>query len=514
MREVVLDTETTGLNNNGRVCDGHRVVEIGCVELVDRKITGREFHVYLNPCRNVDPKAVKIHGLTNDFLKDKPLFKDVADEFLSFVNGSTVVIHNALFDLSFIDQELRLVGRPPINVSNVVDTLKIARDLLPSIKHSLDALAYFFGVDTTRKTHGALLDAKILSSVYISMMNTITKFAKPGPRDHEHMFTTYVRTKTVFKSRLKDLKPSEYQTVKIYVYELDKLGCNNGPLLYGLREKGEIWYDNNGNFRAQHEGPIDPQLLERTRKPEKIKVPLTPLYRYMRDQLKHVSLKVAEKDTPVYFKAFLKHREEELDAFFTVDAFSGRVHTPVVNLKHDLREHLRFFGEPLVSLDVRQMQPTILAKVLHDSIGDNPLSNAVFSGEDVYDLLQKKDSSLRSRADAKKFMFQLIFGKPMNGIGRMFNGDIRWVDWINHYKSNREPRNPHSDDRHTNLAWLLQYNEVKIMCFIWERLWKKNIPFLTIHDDILCRSCDQDEVFKVMNEELKRHFKYFSIRVE
>lgn len=515
MREVVLDTETTGLNDNGRVCAGHRVVEIGCVELIDRKATGREFHVYLNPGCSVDPKAVKIHGLTNEFLADKPLFKDVVDDFLKFVNGSTIVIHNALFDLAFIDQELRFIGRPPLAVANVIDTLKIARDLLPSIKHTLDALSHFFGVDKTpRKIHGALLDAKILSDVYISMMEIIAKFANGPPTNREHMFTTYVRTKTVFKSRLKDLKESDYQTVKVYVYELDKLGCNNGPLLYGLREKGEIWYDNNGNFRAQRDGPIDPQLLERTRKPDKIKVPLTPLHRYMMDQLKHVELVIPEKKMPAYFKAFVKHREEQLDAFFTIDAFSGRVHTPVVNLKHDLREHLRFHGKPLASLDVRQMQPTILAKVIYESIGDNPFSKAVFSGEDVYDLLQKRDRSIRTRGDAKKFLFQLIFGKPMNGIGRMFEGDIRWVDWINDYKSRREPRNPHSDDRHTNLAWLLQYNEVKIMCFIWERLWKRNIPFLTIHDDILCRPCDQDEVLKIMNEELKRHFKYFSIRVE
>lgn len=343
-------------------------------------------------------------------------------------------------------------------------------------------------------------------------MTQINKSTELRRDDREHMFTTYVRTKTLFKARLKDLK--DYDTVKIYTYELDKLGCNDGQLLYDLRLRGEIWYDNNGNFKAIRDGPIDCTLLDRTRKPEKVKMPLTDLHRYMRDQLNHVELNVPEKDIPVYFKAFLKHRGEQLDSFFTVDAFSGRIHTPVVNLKHDLREHLRFHGEKLTSLDVKQMQPTILAKVLLESIGDNPLSNAIFNGEDVYDLLLKKDRSLKTRADAKKFMFQLIFGKPTGNTGRMFAGDIRWVDWINHYKSSREPRNPHQNERHTNLAWLLQYSEVKVMCFIWERLWKKNIPFLTIHDDILCRPCDQDIVFKIMNEELKKHFKYFSIRVE
>lgn len=176
MREVVLDTETTGLSNNGEVCAGHRVIEIGCVELIDRKITGREFHTYLNPGCGVDPKAVKIHGLTNKFLSDKPVFKDVADDLLKFIDGSSVIMHNAPFDLSFLDQEFRLIGRPPLATGNVVDTLQIARDLLPGIKHTLDALASFFGVNIKRESHGALLDARILSKVYVAMMRIIMKF--------------------------------------------------------------------------------------------------------------------------------------------------------------------------------------------------------------------------------------------------------------------------------------------------------------------------------------------------
>jgi DNA polymerase-3 subunit epsilon len=513
MREIVLDTETTGLCNNDVVCRGHRVIEIGCVELVDRKITGREYHTFVKPDRDVDPKAVKIHGLTTKFLSTKPCFKDVVDEFLAFVGGCTLVIHNAPFDMAFLDQELSFVGYPPLTGNvKVVDTLWIARRTLPRIRHTLDSLATFFNVKLARNgSHGAIIDARILSRVYLSMMYTGQSF-ELRRQHHEDVLTTYIRTKTVFKGRLKDLK--DYDTVKIYTYELEKLDRNNGPLLFALRARGEIWYDNNGNFKAVEDGPIDIRLLERTRKPEKIKVPLTDLHRYMRDQLMHVDLDVPEKDIPVYFKAFLKHREEQLDTFFTVDAFSGRIHTPIVNLKHDLREHLTFYGEKLSSLDVKQMQPTILAKVLCESIGPNPFSDAVFTGEDVYDLLMKKDRSLRSRADAKKFVFQLIFGRPSSNMGRMFSGDIRWVDWINRYKSSREPRNPHQKDRHTNLAWLLQYNEVKIMCFVWERLWKKNIPFLTIHDDVLCRPCDRDVVFGVMNEELKKHFKKFSIRVE
>lgn len=326
----------------------------------------------------------------------------------------------------------------------------------------------------------------------------------------EHFFTTYVRTKNVFKHRLKDLK--EYGTVKIYMYELDKLGVNHGPLLYHLREKGEIWYDSKGNFKAVKNGPTDPSLLERTRKRDKVTAELTPLHIYMREQLMSVELQSSSPDISVYFKAFMEHRKVQLEAFFTVDAFSGRVHTPIVNLKGNLRHSLRLAGEAIVSLDVKQMQPTILAKVLLDCIGNNSFSEAIFKGVDVYVLLQTC-AGLATRAEAKIMLFRLIFGKPMDDIGRMFKGDTVWVDWINTYKTKTEPKNPHKEDTHTNLAWLLQFSEVQVMSCIWERLRKLSIPFLTIHDDILCRLSDKDKVYGIMEEELGKHFVSFTITV-
>lgn len=509
-REIVLDTETTGLNDNGAIFVGHRVIEIGCVEVMNGKITGREFQTYLNPGRDVDPRAVDIHGITTKFLKDKPSFKKIAKKFLDFVTESVLVIHNAPFDMSFLNQELSLSGFPPLQekIRGVVDTLALSRKNLPGRKHNLDTVAAFFNVETRGdKAHSALLDARILAKVYLKLK---ARCHLESNFSREHILTTYIRTKTVFKNRLKDLK--DYETVKVYLYELDKLGANNGFLLNSLRSRGEIWYDNNGNFKALRDGPIKTELLERTRKREKIKVPLTALHRYMRDQLFHIDITLPEKEIPVYFQAFLKHREEDINPFFTVDGFSGRIHTPVVNLKHDLRKHLLFFGEPLVSLDVKQMQPTILAKVLNENIGDNPFSNAIFSGEDVYDLLEKRNRMIKNRAEAKKFLFHLIFGKPVD-MGHVMDGDNKWVDWVNFYKSSREPRNPHSSDMHTNLAWLLQYKEVFIMSFIWERLWKNKIPFVTIHDDVLCREEDKDTVLGIMNEELRRHFKKCSVRV-
>lgn len=324
----------------------------------------------------------------------------------------------------------------------------------------------------------------------------------------EHFFTTYVRTKTVFKRRLKDLK--DYDTVRIYIYELVKLGVNDGRLLYHLKETGQIDYDDKGNFKALRDGPVDPSILERTRRRERVKVELTDLHRYMRLQLMDVELPSKSDDVSVYFKAFLAHRHNQLESFFTVDSFSGRVHTPVVNLKGHLRRLLKLRGEPIVSLDVKQMQPTILAKVLLDNVGVNSFSTAIFNGEDVYVLLQRS-SHLTSRSDAKLLLFRLIFGKPMDDIGKMFKGDTAWVKWINSYKSRIEPLNPHKEDRHTNLAWLLQYSEVQVMTGIWTRIKQMGLPFLTIHDDVLCRQQDRDTVYDIMHSELKTHFVSFKI---
>lgn len=326
----------------------------------------------------------------------------------------------------------------------------------------------------------------------------------------EHFFTTYVRTKTVFKKRLKDLK--DYDSVRIYLYELKKLGVNHGPFLYHLKTLGEISYDDRGNFRAMHKGPVDPSLLERTKKNKRVPVELTALHRYMRDQLLYVEL-IDCPDTSVYFKAFLEHRETQIEAFFTVDSFSGRVHTPVVNLKGDYRKMIRLCGDPVVSLDVKQMQPTILAKVLLDAVGPNSFSDSIFSGEDVYVLLMRSGAA-STRAEAKTTLFKLIFGKPMNDISKMFIGDTKWVDWINSYKSKPEPKNPHKRDLHTNLAWLLQYNEVQVMSEVWQGLMDRRIRFLTIHDDVLCRAVDRDTAFAVMERVLKKHFPKFHINVD
>ncbi|EHL30256.1 DNA polymerase III subunit epsilon [Legionella drancourtii] len=168
MRQIVLDTETTGIGHE----QGHRVIEIGCVELIDRKLTGRHFHVYLNPERLVDEGAFRVHGISDEFLQDKPLFADKVSEFLQFVGGAELIIHNAAFDMGFLNSELRHVQwkKKLEDYCDVFDTLTYARDKFPGQRNSLDALCKRFGIDHfNRQLHGALLDAEILAFVYLAM---------------------------------------------------------------------------------------------------------------------------------------------------------------------------------------------------------------------------------------------------------------------------------------------------------------------------------------------------------
>jgi DNA polymerase-3 subunit epsilon len=168
MRQIILDTETTGLDPTV----GHRIIEIAAVEIVNRRLTDRHFHQYINPERDSEEAALQIHGLTREFLSDKPKFREVVDRFLEFVSGAELVIHNAAFDIAFIDYELRLLDREPIATccANVVDTLKMAREMHPGKRNSLDALCERFYVDNSARTlHGALLDAQLLAEVYLAM---------------------------------------------------------------------------------------------------------------------------------------------------------------------------------------------------------------------------------------------------------------------------------------------------------------------------------------------------------
>ncbi len=174
MRQIVLDTETTGIDP----AEGHRIIEIGCVELMERQLTGRNYHVYINPDREVEAEAITVHGITNEFLADKPRFAEIADEFFEFIKGAELVIHNAPFDVGFIDHELGMLNKrrqapalgPVRDHCRILDTLVMAREMHPGQRNSLDALCKRYDIDNGHRVlHGALLDAEILADVYLAM---------------------------------------------------------------------------------------------------------------------------------------------------------------------------------------------------------------------------------------------------------------------------------------------------------------------------------------------------------
>ncbi|AKS42240.1 DNA polymerase III subunit epsilon [Wenzhouxiangella marina] len=195
MRQVVLDTETTGLEHR----EGHRIIEIGCVEMIERRLTQRNFHVYINPERPVEGGALEVHGITDEFLADKPKFADVAEEFLDFIRGAELIIHNAAFDVGFLNAELeRLDGELNTTVeavASVLDTLVLARELHPGQRVGLDALCKRYEVDNSnRELHGALLDAELLADVYLAMtggqVDLCLDLGGDGPEDGEDELVT------------------------------------------------------------------------------------------------------------------------------------------------------------------------------------------------------------------------------------------------------------------------------------------------------------------------------------
>lgn len=186
MRQIVLDTETTGLETS----DGHRIIEIGCVEIIDRRLTGKHYHVYINPERQVDEGAFKVHGISDEFLADKPVFDSIINDFLDFISDSELVIHNAAFDMGFLNHELNLAGRGPRPLESkcsVLDTLLMAREKHPRQKNNLDALCRRYDIDNSKRDlHGALLDAEILALVYLAMTGGQSDMFSLDPLDQKN----------------------------------------------------------------------------------------------------------------------------------------------------------------------------------------------------------------------------------------------------------------------------------------------------------------------------------------
>jgi len=210
MRQIVLDTETTGLDPK----QGHRVIEIGCVELVGRKLTGNNYHQYLQPDRESDEAALEVHGITTEFLQDKPRFADAVDGFLEYIRGAELIIHNAPFDVGFLDHELKMAGEQYGSIDtycNIIDTLVMARKMRPGQKNNLDALCKHYDVNNThRELHGALLDSEILAEVYLMMTGgQVTLMLDSGQEETQSGAVIEQRRLSTDRERLTVIKADE-----------------------------------------------------------------------------------------------------------------------------------------------------------------------------------------------------------------------------------------------------------------------------------------------------------------
>ena len=232
MRQVVLDTETTGLDPQ----QGHRVIEIGCVEIQNRRLTGRHFHQYLNPDREIDEAAIEVHGITSQFLADKPRFGQVEANFLEFVSGAELVIHNAPFDIGFLDHELKLSGSGQGKMANfcaILDSLLLARDKHPGQRNNLDALCKRYGVDNTqRDLHGALLDAEILADVYLLMTSGQSSLSLREEQEEQ----------SVAARRDRKFDPNR-PSLRIVAASADELECHEACLneIDEASDSGSLW---------------------------------------------------------------------------------------------------------------------------------------------------------------------------------------------------------------------------------------------------------------------------------
>jgi len=234
MRQIVLDTETTGLETS----QDHRIIEIGCVELVGRKLTGRHYHQYINPQRKVDEGAMEVHGITDQFLEDKPLFDQVAREFLEFVDGADLVIHNAPFDVGFINHEIaKLSGKYQVIETScrIIDTLALARQKHPGQKNNLDALCKRYGVDNSaRDLHGALLDAEILADVYLLMTGgqVNLNISDQSTSDSGEVNTaSSIRRLSEDRTPLRVVKPSD-EELNLHQQKLDAINKSSGACIW------------------------------------------------------------------------------------------------------------------------------------------------------------------------------------------------------------------------------------------------------------------------------------------
>jgi len=327
-------------------------------------------------------------------------------------------------------------------------------------------------------------------------------------------FMIFVRTQMFFRSRLKGID----QDLKIYLSAKEIEGFFPYPRYDRSREiaslvnAGELKITEDTStttgkkifkYEALKPGEMDIRYI----KPAPPKN--DPLLKAMKRNLRAVTLVPGSPSTP-YFNAFLKFKDRFIDVFFSEDQFCGRIHTPVSNFHAEYRENIMIDGRKTVSFDVATMQPLLLGKILRDQIGENEFSGWIDSGKDIYCELQQR-AGLETRDQGKKRFFEMLFSKPSDQLATMF-GNAPWITWINDFKAKPLPGNPHNQTKpHSNLAWLLQTTEVKLMRKVWELLAKNNIPFLSVHDEIIVPIDQGPKAETIFRNVLKKEFTTFKL---
>lgn len=336
----------------------------------------------------------------------------------------------------------------------------------------------------------------------------------------QRAFMAYVRTLQFMKTRLKGIDEGEAvhinqkeieQRFFIYPEQYRKIELNK-LIAAGELEISEQFNQTTGRkilmYRAVNpdQWPIELRLI----KPKETNYGTQT--KLMQRCLMLISLPPGAPSTP-YFDFFLQNRNNYLDYFFTVDAFAGRVHTPVTNFHRTHRPNILIEGSKTIGLDVTTMQPLLLGKVLQERIGANEYSNWIESGEDIYIMLQKA-AKLETRDQGKKRFFEILFAPPSNSLADMF-GAAEWITWINSYKRAFEPRNPHSKAKtYSNLAWLLQSTEVLTMRKVWQSLNEAGIPFLSVHDEIIIKEQDRHPAESLFRRVLDHEFTFYKLNLK
>ncbi len=324
------------------------------------------------------------------------------------------------------------------------------------------------------------------------------------------VFVQYVRTKQFWRNTIKNSNPLEHVSIQMNeikrrflinpVLDINKL-IMDGEI--ERIEKTTIKGYKSYQYKTLKAGYYNLSLLE----PKGNE--LDELTTYIMNTLDLVSLEDKSRSTE-FFDCFLTYKDRFLRQFFTIDLFSSRIHTPITSFKSEYRSNILLDGEKTVSLDVVTMQPLLLGKILSNEIGENDYSNWINSGEDIYLILQEK-SKLNSREEAKKRFFEILFSKPNKQLSVMFGG-AQWIEWINCFKCADILQNPHNKEKkHSNLAWLLQSTEVKIMRKVWQLLKDNQIIFLTVHDEIIVKISDYQKSIELFEKIMNSEFQYYKI---